>query len=173
MSPGLECLPARSVGRAEPGQPWSSIGVFGITARHQIVRVGLALVIAGTTGTIGTLIHGFPLGIAIACWGVTGIGMGIAYNTDSVLAIQAQSEHSAATVTSSMQLTDSLGQVLGTGMGGAMLALASWTKLGTSAGIGITFGLTIAVASSGMLLAPRISIPAKEHFQTSVETRDT
>jgi hypothetical protein len=120
------------------------------------------LVIVGTCGTIGTLVHGFPLGIAIASWGVAGLGMGIAYNTDSVLAIQAQSGYSAATVTSSMQLTDSLGQVLGTGVGGIVLSLAIWTKLGTAAGIAITFGVTIAVSALGILLTPRMTHQDRE-----------
>lgn len=154
---------------------WTAVALdrrFGLTARPQIVRAGLALVIVGTAGTIGTLIHGFPVGIAIACWGVAGLGMGIAYNTNSVLAIQAQSEHSATTVTSSMQLTDSLGQVLGTGMGGAVLALATWTRLGTPAGIGITFGLTIVVCFIGVLLAPRMSAPAMEMAQPLIATAD-
>jgi MFS family permease len=153
---------------------WTAVALdrrFGITARPQIVRVGLVLIIVGTAGTIGTLIHWFPLGMAIACWGIAGLGMGIAYNTDSVLAIQAQSEHSAATVTSSMQLTDSLGQVLGTGMGGVVLALASWTKLGRPAGIGITFALSIAVASVGVLLAQRMFVPG-EWAQLAVATAD-
>jgi hypothetical protein len=52
--------------------------------------------------------------------------MGISYNTNSVLAIQAVTEHSAATVSSAMQLTDSLGQVLGTGMGGIILTIVRW-----------------------------------------------
>jgi MFS family permease len=135
---------------------------FGVTARAQVVRIGLMLVILGTAGTVGTLVHGFPVGIAIGCWGLAGFGMGIAYNTDSVLAIQAETEHSAATISSSMQLTDSLGQVLGTGMGGVVLAIATWAGWGTSVGIGITFGLTIAVCITGILLAPRMGTPATE-----------
>jgi MFS family permease len=147
---------------------WTAVALdrrFAIRARPQIVQVGLALVIVGTLGIVGTLIQGFPLGIAILAWGVAGLGMGIAYNTDSVLAIQAQSEHSAAVVTSSMQLTDSLGQVLGTGMGGVVLELATWTKLGTPTGIGITFGLTIAVCSIGMCLAPRMTASAEDEIE--------
>ena len=138
---------------------WATVALerrFGVSARPQVVRLGLALIMLGTTGTIGTLIHFFPLGIAISSWGLTGLGMGIAYNTDSVLAIQAQSEHSAATVTSSMQLTDSLGQVLGTGMGGVVLALARWAQWGIPAGIAITFSQTIAVCATGFLLASRM-----------------
>ena len=149
---------------------WAAVAFdrrFGVTARPQVVRAGLALVILGTAGTVGTLIHGFPVGIAIVFWALAGLGMGIAYNTDSVLAIQAETEHSAATVSSSMQLTDSLGQVLGTGMGGVVLAIATWARWGTSVGIGITFGLTIAVCMTGILLAPRM---AARTVETSLAT---
>jgi len=110
--------------------------------------------------------------IAIICWGIAGLGMGIAYNTDSVLAIQAQSDHSAATVTSSMQLTDSLGGVLGNGMGGVVLALATWTKVGAQWGIGFTFGLNIAVCSIGIVLAPRMSTSARQRAQPGIVTAD-
>jgi MFS family permease len=134
---------------------------FGINARPRIVQVGLALIIVGIVGTIGTLIPGFPVAIAIVCWGIAGLGMGIAYNTNSVLAIQAPSDYSAAIVASSMQLTDSLGQVLGTGLGGVVLGIANWTKQGTAVGIGVTFGLTIAVCSGGIILAPRMAAPAR------------
>jgi MFS family permease len=142
---------------------WAAVALdrrFGITARAQVVRVGLTLMALGTAGTIGTLAHDFPVGIAIICWGFAGLGMGMAYNTNSVLAIQAETEHNAATVSSSMQLTDSLGQVLGTGMGGVVLAIASWASWGTSVGIGIAFGLTIAICLAGILLAPRMVAPA-------------
>jgi MFS family permease len=142
---------------------WMAVALdrrFGITARPQVVRIGLVLMALGTAGTVGTLVHDFPVGIAIVCWGLAGLGMGMAYNTNSVLAIQAETEHSAATVSSSMQLTDSLGQVLGTGMGGVVLALASWARWGTSLGIGIAFGLTIVVCLGGILLASRMAVSA-------------
>jgi MFS family permease len=141
---------------------WTAVAFdrrFGITARHQVIRLGLALLILGATGTSGTLIQAFPVGVAIAGWGIAGLGMGLAYNTDSVLAIQAESELSAATVTSSMQLTDSLGQVLGAGTGGVLLMVARWAGWGTPAGIGLTFGLTIVVCAIGMLLASRMAAP--------------
>jgi MFS family permease len=141
---------------------------FGITARPQVVRIGLSLMIIGTAGTIGVLIHGFSIWLAIVCWAVAGLGMGIAYNTDSVLAIQAETEHSAASVSASMQLTDSLGQVLGTGMGGVALAIATWAGWGTSVGIGITFGLTISVCVAGISLAPRMAAQALESGRVSL-----
>jgi MFS family permease len=47
---------------------------FGITARPQVVRIGLSLMIIGTAGTIGVLIHGFSIWLAIVCWAVAGLG---------------------------------------------------------------------------------------------------
>ena len=64
---------------------WAAVALdcrFGISACPQIVRAGLVLMALGTAGTIGTLVHGFPVGIAIACWGLAGLGMGVAYNTN-------------------------------------------------------------------------------------------
>ena len=147
---------------------------FGLNARPQIVQLGLALIVIGTAGMIGTLIPGFPITVAVVCWGVAGLGMGIAYNTHSVLAIQAPSDHSAAMVAASMQLTDSLGPVLGTGMGGVVLGIAHWMKQGTAVGIGITFGLTMAVCAGGILLAPRMACssgpaPAEPRLGTTLE----
>ena len=139
---------------------WAAVALdrrFGVSARATVVRAGLMLMALGTAGTVGTLVHGFPVGIAIACWGFAGLGMGIAYNTNSVLAIQAETEHTAAAVSSSMQLTDSLGQVLGTGMGGVVLAVASWASWGTSVGIGIALALTVAICLAGIVLTPRMS----------------
>jgi MFS family permease len=175
LSPGLAGVGVSAGSIGWTSGSWIAVVLdrrFGITARPQIVRIGLVLLMIGTAGTIGTLIRSCPVALAIASWGIAGLGMGIAYNTDSVLAIQAHSEHSPATVTSSMQLTDSLGQVLGTGMGGVVLALAAWARHGTPAGIGITFGLTIAVAFIGALLTPRMSAPKCEIAEPHIATAD-
>jgi hypothetical protein len=65
-----------------------------------------------------------------------------------------------------MQLTDSLGQVLGTGMGGIVLTIARWAKWGIPTGIGLTFGMTILICVAGALLTPRMDAP-----ETSLPSR--
>jgi hypothetical protein len=55
-----------------------------------------------------------------------------------------------------MQLTDSLGQTLGAGFGGAAMTLAAWASWGTSAGIGGAFTLSVVVRAIGMVLTPRL-----------------
>lgn len=60
-------------------------------------------------------------------------------------------------VSSSMQLSDSLGQTLGTGFGGDAMALARWMHWGRSCGIGITFVISVAICVMAMLTSPRLS----------------
>src|SRR5713101_8055421 len=94
---------------------------FGPGARPRIMLFGLLVLAIGIGGAAGTVVTRYPLGVAIVAWGLAGLGMGICYNTSTVLSIQAETGHSAGTVSSSMQLTDSLGQTLGAGFGGAAM----------------------------------------------------
>jgi MFS family permease len=130
---------------------------FGPNARPRIVRCGLILIGIGIAGAASALLPNYPIGIAVVAWSVAGLGMGMSYNIDSVMAIQAVSEYSAGTVASSMQLTDSLGQALGTGFGGAAMSLATWAAWGTPAAIGMAFALSVAVCVIAIALSPRLS----------------
>jgi MFS family permease len=141
---------------------------FGPSSRPRIMLFGLLVLAIGIGGAAGTVVARYPLGVAIVAWGLAGLGMGICYNTSTVLSIQAETGHSAGTVSSSMQLTDSLGQTLGTGFGGAAMTLAGWASWGTSAGIGAAFALSVAVCAIGMALTPRLrSAMPRESLATS------
>jgi hypothetical protein len=129
---------------------------FGSGARPRIMLFGLLILAIGIGGAASTVVGSDPLGVAIFAWGLAGVGMGICYNTSTVLSIQAETGHSAGTVSSSMQLTDSLGQTLGAGFGGAAMTLAAWASWGTSAGIGAAFALSVVVCAIGMALTPRL-----------------
>jgi MFS family permease len=130
---------------------------FGPNARPRIVLCGLILLAIGIGGAASALLPNCPIGIAVAAWGLAGLGMGMSYNIDSVLALQSVNDHSAGTVSSSMQLTDSLGQALGTGFGGAAMSLATWAAWGTPWAIGMAFALSVAISAAAMALTPRLS----------------
>jgi hypothetical protein len=118
---------------------------------------GLLLLVTGISGASSVLLHSCPVTVGIVFWGVAGLGMGICFNTDTVLAIQSTSEYSAGMVSSSMLLSDSLGQTLGTGFGGGAMALARWIGWGRSHGIGITFAISVAVSLVAIITCPRLS----------------
>jgi hypothetical protein len=130
---------------------------FGPELRPRIMLSGLLLLAIGIAGASSVLLRNCPISVGVAFWGIAGLGMGVCFNTDTVLAIQSTSEYSAGTVSSSMQLSDSLGQTLGTGFGGGAMALARWLGWGRSCGIGITFTLSVAVCLMAMMTSPRLS----------------
>jgi hypothetical protein len=66
-------------------------------------------------------------------------------------------KYSAGMVSSSMQLSDSLGQTLGTGFGGGEMALARWMRWGRSHGIGIIFAISVTVCLVAIVTSPRQS----------------
>jgi MFS family permease len=129
---------------------------FGPEVRPRIMLGGLLLLAIGIAGASSVLLPNLPISVGVAFWGVAGLGMGVCFNTDTVLAIQSASEYSAGIVSSSMQLSDSLGQTLGTGFGGGTMALARWMGWGRSSGIGITFVLSMAICLMAMLTSPRL-----------------
>lgn len=135
---------------------------FGPDVRSRIMLGGLLLLVTGIAGASSVLLHSCPVTFAVAFWGVAGLGMGICFNTDTVLAIQSTSEYSAGMVSSSMQLSDSLGQTLGTGFGGGAMALARWMGWGRSRGIGITFALSVAICLIAIVTSPRLSSAARD-----------
>jgi MFS family permease len=130
---------------------------FGPEVRPRFMLGGLLLLASGIAGASSVLLRNCPISVGIAFWGVAGLGMGICFNTDTVLAMQSTSEYSAGMVSSSMQLSDSLGQTLGTGFGGGAMALARWMGWGRSCGIGVTFALSVAICLVAMLTSPRLS----------------
>jgi MFS family permease len=138
---------------------WSAAALdyrFGPRARPRIMLCGLFLLAAGVAATASALLPGFPLAVAFVGWTLVGLGMGMSFNIDNLLAMQTETEHSAGMISSSMQLTDSLGQALGTGFGGAAMALASWAALGTPSAIGIIYATSVAICTVGMALNSRL-----------------
>jgi MFS family permease len=130
---------------------------YGAGARPRVLLCGTLLMAAGIVGAASVLWPGCPLAIIFVSWTLAGLGMGISFNIDNLLSIQTPTEHSAGVVSSSMQLTDSLGQALGAGFGGGAMAVARWAALGTAAGIALTFALSVAICALTMWLSPRLA----------------
>ena len=102
-----------------------------------------------------------PTAMAVVGWVVAGLGMGLISASLAVLTLamsppDRQGEHSSA-----LQLSDVLGFALGTGLGGAIIALADRhgaTVDGSSvhAGVLLVFGVTAAVGAVGVASARRM-----------------
>jgi hypothetical protein len=100
-----------------------------------LVVAGFTCVAAGILGMLAA-IHRLPLGPAIAVWSIAGLGMGLAYASISVTVLGAAAPGQEGAASASLQLTDVLGVVLGTGAGGAFIAIGAraWMDAGLESG---------------------------------------
>ncbi|OHV41250.1 multidrug MFS transporter [Parafrankia soli] len=134
---------------------WTQARLAGRYPGRELIRSGLLLVAAGTAGFALVLADGVPLAVPIACWGLAGLGMGLAYSPVVSLVLAETPPERHGTASSSVTLSDNLGTAFGTGLGGVAVA-ASEASTGTpSAGLGVVFALTAVVAVLGAAVIRR------------------
>ncbi len=91
--------------------------------RRTMARIGLSLLSLGIIVTALVLAPGSPLALGPVGWGFAGLGMGLTYITLNLTMLELAPPGQEGTASSSLQLTSVLGSGLGTGIGGALVAL--------------------------------------------------
>jgi MFS family permease len=129
--------------------------------RRLLVTAGLLLITLGLAGIACVLIPGIPVVAAVVAWGVSGLGMGLAYSTISLVVLETAPPHQQGSATASMELASVLGSALGTGLGGVIIGVAAAAGSSPSAGIAVVDILVIAVTGLSMLTAVRL--PGRPH----------
>jgi len=124
--------------------------------RRLLVTVGLLLIALGLAGIASVLIPGIPVVVAIVAWGVSGLGMGLAYSTVSLVVLETAPPGQEGSATASMQLASVLGSALGTGLGGVIIAFAVAADSSTGSGIAAVDILVIALTGLAILTATRL-----------------
>jgi hypothetical protein len=133
------------------------------TQERHVARVGprrldrLAFtLIAASTAAMVPVALALPAWTAVPVWAVAGMGMGLGYAPLSVSALGAASPGREGEATAALQLCDTLGVSLGTGVGGALVALADGRGASPSTGAALAFGMATVVALGGVLAASRL-----------------
>jgi len=127
--------------------------------RRLLVTVGLLLIALGLAGIASVLISGIPVVVAIVAWGVSGLGMGLAYSTVSLVVLETAPAGQEGSATASMQLASVLGSALGTGLGGVIIAFA--VAAGSSTGSGIAAVDILVIALTGLAILTAIRLPGR------------
>jgi MFS family permease len=128
------------------------------------VRVGLLVIACGIGLMILVAQDTVPAATAALAWGVAGLGMGLSYAPLSLVVLAEAPEGAEGTASAALQLCDTLGVALGTGVAGAIVAAGAtleWT-LGTA--LTVAFALCAAVAVLAAVAAMRLPA-ALEHPQ--------
>lgn len=98
-----------------------------------------------------------PSAFAVLAWGIGGLGMGVSYSPLSLVVLDQAEPGSEGTASAALQLSDTLGVALGTGVAGAIVAAGTslhWTT-GTALSAAFTLCAVVALATSvGALRLP-------------------
>jgi MFS family permease len=126
-------------------------------ARRDLVSAGAFLVVAGVVG-VGAGALGAPLAVPYLAWTLAGFGMGMAYPTITLAAMEAapaDNEGETVEALAQYQLADALGTAVGPGLSGGVLSVT--LTLGASLRSGLVAGLGLALAVALVLLATSLS----------------
>ena len=122
----------------------------GLLVRWSALALGL-----GLAGAASPLLHG-PLPLAYAAWGVAGAAMGVVFNTLYLVAAETAPKGAETGAIASLQNTNRLGIALGTGLGGASVAVAHYAGAPVAAGLAGAFILATVGPLAAVLLAGRL-----------------
>jgi MFS family permease len=123
---------------------------------RRLVRMGLALVMAGGCGMLSVLLPDVPVVVAVVAWSIAGLGMGLAYAPLSLMMLREAPEGREGWASASLSLSDVLGSALGAGLGGAAIALAATQRWSLSTGVALAFALPTVVAAAALVVSERL-----------------
>jgi len=124
---------------------------------HRLMTRGIALIVVGVVGMIVIATTNIAPGLAMAAWGVSGFGMGLAYSAISVAVLNSAPAGREGATSAALQLSDNLGIALGAGLGGAAVALTKSMEWNPRVGVTVAFAVALVAAVAAVLIAPRAS----------------
>lgn len=134
------------------GNWWQATAVERYSKRS---LTGVSSVVLGLSLVATCLVLvGLPLPVAYAAWAVGGAAMGVAYPTLYLLAVEKAPAGGETVAVAALMTTNRLGVSLGTGIGGAAVAIAATSVHSVDIGLGLTLGL----AAGGGLVAAALTL---------------
>jgi MFS family permease len=124
-----------------------------VVAGHGVILVGVAI-------TAVVLLRQAPVAFGFVGWTIGGFGIGVAYAPISVTVLREAPVGREGAVTSALQLTDQLGVSLGTGVGGAAVAIGEAQGWDPARGLSIAWAVAACLAVVGIVVGRRLPGPA-------------
>ncbi|ONH31323.1 MFS transporter [Pseudofrankia asymbiotica] len=157
---------------------WTQARLSARRSGRFLVTVGLGTLVLAVAGTGMALLNTqVPLAVGVACWGLAGFGIGIAYSPIMNVALNEAPPDRQGMASSAVSLSDNLGVTFGAGLGGVAVAAGTATNhpavtdaaagavngagyVASVAGLAGAFALATAVGMVGLLAARRLPTTA-------------
>ena len=102
---------------------------------------------------------GIPVAVAIAGWAVAGLGIGIGYPSIGAIVLSQAPDGEEGSVSAALQLVETIGVAVFTGVGGALIALGLDHGWETVTALALVFATGAAAAVLGLAAGRRV-VPA-------------
>ena len=149
---------------------WYQVREVDRQGPRRLVTVGFMAIMVGV-GLLLAVAFGLPVWLAVPAWGIAGFGMGTAYSPLSITVLAAARAGEEGQASAALQLSDTLGVAVGTGIGGAFVALAAAQSWAVITGVTLVFATALLVAVAGLFATRRLPerVP-DQHAVPSVST---
>ncbi len=126
-------------------------------ARDRLVVIGAVCTTAGIALSTVVGFEAVPWQVIAFTWAIGAFGMGILYGSLGVLVLQLSPPEKQGVNSAALQISDSLGVILATGLGGVIFA-TSHVRAGQDGGVYLTIFLVMtAIAVVGAAFSPRVA----------------
>jgi MFS family permease len=130
----------------------------GGTGRPRRLIAGLVVLLAGIGATAaGALVDGVPTAVVVAGWAVAGFGIGIGYPSIGAIVLSEAPEGGEGGVSAALQLAETVGVAIFTGVGGALIALGIANGWDTVTALALVFGAGAVAALAGVAAGRRVA----------------
>jgi MFS family permease len=156
---------------------WLQARAAAAGIRRSLVLAGFGLIVVGIAVIAAVLLPSAPIAVAVAGWGIAGLGMGLAFSMLSLLVLESAPAGEEGRDSAALQLMFTLGTAFGAGFGGAVVALAEAGVLGLAPALGLVDGLMLLAAVAGGMAALRVpqrrspTAGARPAHEVSLEVR--
>jgi MFS family permease len=136
------------------------------------VRTGFVLIVIGIAGVAATLSDDVPLWTIAVAWSIGSFGMGSAFAPLSLVTLDHAEVGREGAASGSLQLSDQLGFALGTGIGGACVALGEGAGWLESSSLLLAAAITATAGAVGALLAGRLPTRLRDDERARAEAAE-
>jgi len=149
-------LPLTAGGLAWTATSWASGRMRQAVGTAVSVSAGVVGVLAGVGAVLVAVSRPSAFALCTAAWAVAGAGMGVAFNLLSVTVIDLSPPGREGVTSSGLQLSDALGVAVGTGAGGALVALANRSGWGLAGALVTQFSINAGLCAGSLTLGARL-----------------
>jgi MFS family permease len=138
------------------GGSWLQAHFARTASPRKVIRTGFTLLGVGFLLMLGVVLTDVSVYGGIAAWAVAGIGIGMSYASMSLVVVESAPTGEEGKATSSMQLTNTLGGAVATGIGGAFVSILSTGDIASKTSLTVQYLLMIGVLAAAFIAAQRL-----------------